>query len=67
MDVWCSCGKFMGTVLEGSKLRIGWVIQCKECEEKFMKLIKTQEQEKARRRETDDLNPFKNLFGDIFK
>lgn len=64
MDVDCRCGKFMGTVEAGSKLRKGWTVLCVECEEKFKKL----EAAAAFATKTGytGKNPFGDIFGDIF-
>lgn len=67
MEVHCSCGKFMGTILEGSKLRKGWTIQCAECKDKFEKIeISMKFSKIGSEKSPYGENPFGNIFGDLF-
>jgi hypothetical protein len=64
MDVHYGCGKFMGVILEGSKMRKGFVVMCTECQYEFksMKLNTNN----IKRPHSGTSSPFGDIFGDIF-
>lgn len=70
MQVFCKCGKLMGEVLEGSKLRKGYAIVCTECQEQQEKTRQACELFRSIANGKGGVPPFgggsKNPFGDIF-
>jgi len=66
MDVYCSCGKYMGVILAGSNLRKEFGVICNECHYEFISMKREKNSIKRPHSSYDKDKPFGDIFNDIF-